>query len=199
MPSLYSISCHVLSNMSGVTEAITSRMRSRNVGRSGSRVAYTRSLTHLQKKKSSGVISGERGGQEIGPSCPIQRTIQEGSREGFSNVQTPVWGSPILLADDVRLQIRYLGVHELFQHVKVNATRYCGFPVAKNLSNQAFMVFVSGASPPYTRRQCRCTVLKNDFLAAHHNNLCSLLRSWIFLLVTVTPHNGRSGNFKVTE
>jgi hypothetical protein len=51
----------------------------------------------------------------------------EGSREGFSNVQTPVWGSPILLVDDVRLQIRYLGVNELSQRVKVNATRYCSF------------------------------------------------------------------------
>jgi hypothetical protein len=54
-------------------------------------------------------------------------TIREVSREGFSNVQTPVWGSTILLVHYVCLQIRYLEVHELFGCVKVNTTRYSGF------------------------------------------------------------------------
>jgi hypothetical protein len=55
-----------------------------------------------EKKKSSRVISGKCG-------------------------ETPVWGSPILLVDDVLLRICYLGVHKLCQHVKVNTTHYCGF------------------------------------------------------------------------
>jgi hypothetical protein len=42
-------------------------------------------------------------------------------------MQTPLWGNPILLVEDVWLKIRSLWVHELFQHVKVNATRYSGF------------------------------------------------------------------------
>jgi hypothetical protein len=32
-----------------------------------------------------------------------------------------------------------------------------------------------------------------------HKKLRSLLRSYIFLLVTAPPHNGWSGNFKLTE
>jgi hypothetical protein len=101
-----------------VPEPITSRMRSRNFGRSGIQVAYTRSLMYPQKKKSSGVISGKRRGPRDWSVAP-NPTIREGSHEGFSNVQTTVCGSPILLVDDVWLQIHYLGIHELFQHVKV--------------------------------------------------------------------------------
>ena len=38
---------------------------------SGTGVENTLSLTHPYKKKSRGVISGDRGGQGIGPSLPI--------------------------------------------------------------------------------------------------------------------------------
>lgn len=74
MSSLYSTSCYVLSNMSRVSAAITSRMRFRNVERSGTRAPYTRPLTYSHKKKSNEVIPGENGGQQICPSRPIQRS-----------------------------------------------------------------------------------------------------------------------------
>jgi hypothetical protein len=64
MSSLHSISCRIVSNTSGVTEAIKSRVPCRYVAKSGKWVAYTRSRE---------VISGERGGQE---KC---------SHESFSN------------------------------------------------------------------------------------------------------------------
>lgn len=72
----------------------------------------------------------ERSPSERYPACVGPRgwcvepnpTIREGTRKGFSNVRTPVWVSSVLLVNDLRLQIRYLGVHELFQHVKLNAT-----------------------------------------------------------------------------
>ena len=38
---------------------------------SGTDVENTLSLTYRNKKKSSGVISGDRGGQNVGPSLPI--------------------------------------------------------------------------------------------------------------------------------
>ena len=38
---------------------------------SGTGVENTLSLTYLHKKKSRGVISGDRGGQGVGPSLPI--------------------------------------------------------------------------------------------------------------------------------
>jgi len=38
---------------------------------SGTGVENTRSLTYTHKKKSKGVISGDRGGQGVGPSLPI--------------------------------------------------------------------------------------------------------------------------------
>ena len=38
---------------------------------SGTGVEHTLSLTYLLKKKPRGVISGDRGGQGVGPSLPI--------------------------------------------------------------------------------------------------------------------------------
>ena len=38
---------------------------------SGTGVENTLSLTYPHKKKSTGVISGDRGGQDVGPSLPI--------------------------------------------------------------------------------------------------------------------------------
>jgi hypothetical protein len=43
-------------------------------------------------------------------SIVLNPTICEAIHEGFSNVQTPVWGSPILLTDDVWLQTHCLEV-----------------------------------------------------------------------------------------
>jgi len=37
----------------------------------GTGVENTLSLTYLHKKKSRGVISGDRGGQGVGPSLPV--------------------------------------------------------------------------------------------------------------------------------
>lgn len=68
--------------------------------------------------------------QMLGPrhwSATPNSTIQKSFCEGFSNVQTPVWGSPNLLARYVWLQNCYLGEHKLFQNVKVNASCYCVF------------------------------------------------------------------------
>jgi hypothetical protein len=65
-------------------------------------------------------------------------TFQEGSCDSFLNVKISVWENPILLVDDVWLQIRYLGVQKLLQHVKIHATRYCGFHKAKWLNNPVF-------------------------------------------------------------
>jgi hypothetical protein len=59
MPSLHSISCHVLSNMSEVTETPA---------------AHPRSLTYYHKSKYSTVMSGEREGQAVGSSLPTQRS-----------------------------------------------------------------------------------------------------------------------------
>ena len=47
---------------------------------SGTGVENTLSLTYTHKKKSRGVISGDRGGQGVGPSLPIHL---------FGNVASP--------------------------------------------------------------------------------------------------------------
>lgn len=88
--------------------------------------------------------------------------------EGFSNVQTPVWGNPIPLS---WLQICYLGVHELFQHVKANATRYCGFYVEKWPSKPAFIK----AHQTFTSVLSRATSLwMREFSESHMRALSRL-------------------------
>ena len=58
-------------NMSLVTVAIPSVILAFKFVISGTGVENTLSLTYRHKKKSRGVISGDRGGQGVGPSLPI--------------------------------------------------------------------------------------------------------------------------------
>jgi hypothetical protein len=114
--SLYSVSIHVLSNMSQWTVAITSRIRVRDVLSSSIRCHALCLWCICNKKKFGGVISGERGGQEIVPSRIL--VIHRFGRVSL-NFNTPVGGKGdgILLVDDIRLQIGYLRVHKLFQRL----------------------------------------------------------------------------------
>ena len=66
-----SISLHVFSNMSSVTVANASVILAFKFVISGTGVENTLSLTYPHKKKSRGVISGDRSGQGVGPSLPI--------------------------------------------------------------------------------------------------------------------------------
>ena len=68
-----------LSNMSIGTIAIVSRIWVRKTWSSSTGIANT--FTYSQRKKSSGGTSGERGGQWIGPSCPIQWSGKDFVRE----------------------------------------------------------------------------------------------------------------------
>ena len=66
-----SISLHVFSNMSSVIVAKASVILVFKFVISGTGVENTLSLTYRHKKKLRGVISGDRGGQGVGPSLPI--------------------------------------------------------------------------------------------------------------------------------
>ena len=66
-----SISLHVFSNMSSVIVAKASVILAFRFVISGNGVENTLSLTYPHKKKSREVISGDRGGQGVGPSLPI--------------------------------------------------------------------------------------------------------------------------------
>jgi hypothetical protein len=61
MWSLYSVSTHILSSMSGVTVVITLWVWAQNIGRSGTWEAYAQSLTYAHKRKSSGVTFSKCG------------------------------------------------------------------------------------------------------------------------------------------
>ena len=63
------------------TVAVVSRIRVRKSWRSCTGIANTRCFTYPQKKKSIGIISGERGGQKIGPPRPIQQSGKDSVRE----------------------------------------------------------------------------------------------------------------------
>ena len=66
-----SFSPHVFSNMCSVIVAKVSVILSFKFVISGTGVENTLSLTYPHKKKSRGVISGDRGGQGVGSSLPI--------------------------------------------------------------------------------------------------------------------------------
>jgi hypothetical protein len=59
-------------------------MRARDVGRLGTHEIFTCSVMHSHEKKSSGVISGESGDQNIEPVRTIQRSRQLSLRD-FGN------------------------------------------------------------------------------------------------------------------
>ena len=67
-----SISLHVFSNMSSVIVAKASVILAFKFVIFGTGVENTLSITYPHKMKSSWVISGERGGQNVGPSLPVQ-------------------------------------------------------------------------------------------------------------------------------
>ena len=71
MSNRQSVSLHVFSNMSTVIVAKASVILAFRFVISGTGVENTLSLTYRHKKKSRGVISGDRGGQGVGPSLPI--------------------------------------------------------------------------------------------------------------------------------
>ena len=66
-----SISLHVFSNTSSVIVAKASVILAFKFVISGTGVENTLSLTYPHKKKPRGVISGDRGGQGVGPSLPV--------------------------------------------------------------------------------------------------------------------------------
>ena len=66
-----SISLHVFSNMCSVIVAKASVILAFKFVISGTGVENILSLTYPHKKKSTGVISADRGGQGVGPSLPI--------------------------------------------------------------------------------------------------------------------------------
>jgi len=62
--------------MSSVTVAKASVILAFRFVISGTGVENTLSLTYRHKKKSRGVISGDRGGQGVGPSLPIHLFLE---------------------------------------------------------------------------------------------------------------------------
>ena len=62
------------------------------------------SLTNRHKKKSRAVISGDRGGQVVGPSLPIHLFGNVASKKPM-NMWTPVWRCTILLENYPRLKL----------------------------------------------------------------------------------------------
>jgi hypothetical protein len=56
-----------------------------------------------------------------------QSNDPEKFRDDFFKAHTSLWGSRILLVDDIQLQIRYLKYTNSSNVSKVNATRYNGF------------------------------------------------------------------------
>jgi hypothetical protein len=108
MWDLYLASCRVLSGRSAVTEAVTSWVPSRNGWMSGTRVAHTRSLTYLRKKKSSGVISGQCSCQDVGLLCSAQQSVKV-----FVRVSRTCEVLCVCVCVRVRVRVRVGGGHRV--------------------------------------------------------------------------------------
>lgn len=122
---MISISVRVLSNMSGVTVAITWWMRAPDVRRLGTHETFTWFVMHSHKKKSNGVISGERGDQKIDPVHTIQTSRQLSLRDLENYKLQRMKKGPDLLVDGARRGIHCLWGHKLFQHISERNVLYC--------------------------------------------------------------------------
>lgn len=156
MSSLYYVSCRILSNISGMTLAITSRMRARNAGSSGTHLAYTRSLTYLHKNKSRVITSGERSCQEMVRHAQFndpRRCYWRILEQANSSVRMCVGGG-ILLVHDFRLQIWYTNCSSMPK----NASPV----VASAKKNGAFILSFIKPHQTFTKGYLRLTLFKGE-------------------------------------
>ena len=102
---MFSFSPRVLQK-SSVTVAKASVILAFRFVISGTGVENTLSLTYRNKKKSRGVLSGDRGGQGVGQSLPIRLFGNVASKKP-TNMWTPAWRSTILLENYARLKRKF--------------------------------------------------------------------------------------------
>ena len=99
--------------------------------------------------------------------------IWEGFCEGIPNIQAPVWWSSVLLKDYLGLQISYLGVRELFQHILIYRVSYWLLMEEKRTDNPVLYHYW----PTYYDRWINWQQWKQKFVEFH------------FLLIRTSLHN----------
>ena len=158
---MYSISCHVLSNMSIGTVAVVSRIRVPKSWRCCTGVANTRSFTYPPEEK----VKWSDVWQTWWPwnwSTASNPAIWEGFYEGILNILAPMWWGSMLLKDYFELQISYLGVQELFQHVLVYQASYWLLMEEKRTDNPVLPVLCHYC--PMCNRWINCKQRKHKIL-----------------------------------
>jgi hypothetical protein len=130
MSKRYSISHHVFSRTWGVTEATSLLSLTRRSTKTPNFGRTTWYFTWPQRKKSSGVISGERGGEVISPSRPIHLLGKVLFR--LSQSTTPVGRKKFLLKEKVWLKEFCLWDCNWLRHIEYVVCAACaeGLPSA---------------------------------------------------------------------